>query len=141
VIIAHDLGTTGNKATLVDDTGRLRAAQQEGVDILMADAAGRARALDLAQIDPGLAGLQAHGRRSERLLARRSALGGGGVTARRFRRRRCDWLGRRALPTPRALILRSRSLGNGVSKDGRRGSGTRWSILRDAGARLLRMRA
>ncbi|OJX63411.1 MAG: xylulokinase [Micrococcales bacterium 73-13] len=26
MIIAHDLGTTGNKATLVDDTGRLRAA-------------------------------------------------------------------------------------------------------------------
>ncbi|WP_336813792.1 hypothetical protein [Bosea sp. MMO-172] len=40
-----------------------------------------------------------------------------------------------------ALILRSRSVRNGVSKDVSGGSGTIWSILRDAPAALLRMRA
>jgi hypothetical protein len=42
---------------------------------------------------------------------------------------------------PSALILRSRSGRNGVSKDASGGSGTIWSILRDAPTALLRMRA
>jgi hypothetical protein len=42
---------------------------------------------------------------------------------------------------PSVLILRSHSVRNGVSKDGSGGSRTIWDILRDAAARLLRMRA
>jgi hypothetical protein len=41
--------------------------------------------------------------------------------------------------THSALILRSRV--SGVSKDAPGGSGTSWTILRDAPAALLRMRA
>jgi hypothetical protein len=40
-----------------------------------------------------------------------------------------------------ALILRSHSERNGVSKDASGGSGDIWNILRDAASRLLRMRA
>ncbi|WP_173044798.1 hypothetical protein [Bosea sp. ANAM02] len=40
-----------------------------------------------------------------------------------------------------ALILRSRSDRSGVSKDAPGGFGDIWSILRDAPAALLRMRA
>ena len=45
-----------------------------------------------------------------------------------------------AHPT-RALIPRSHSIWNGVSKDAPGGSGGIWNILRDAAARLLRMKA
>jgi hypothetical protein len=47
---------------------------------------------------------------------------------------------RRSLATSSALILRS-ALQERVSKDPSGGSGTSWNILRDAAARLLRMRA
>ena len=77
----------------------LRPARQEGVEVLMRDAAGRAAAGDLAQIDAGLPAPQAHRRRGQRLFAlgaRRAgrALDGpaafGGAARRGFRR----WLGR-----------------------------------------------
>jgi hypothetical protein len=45
------------------------------------------------------------------------------------------------VPEMSALILRSHSERNGVSKDVSGYSGACWSILRDAAARLLRMRA
>ena len=47
----------------------LRPAREEGLDILMRDAAGRPAAGDLAQIDAGLPGAQAHRRRRQRPLA------------------------------------------------------------------------
>lgn len=61
---------------------RLRSARQEGIQILMADATGRSAARDLPQIDAGLPGAQAHGRRNRRPLASGARRRSGGRTAR-----------------------------------------------------------
>jgi hypothetical protein len=61
----------------------LRPARDEGVEIVMADASGRAAARHLPEIDAGFPGAQTHGRRSQRLLAFFARRAGGAAHARR----------------------------------------------------------
>ena len=61
--------------------GRRRPACNEGVEVLMGDAAGRPAAGHLAQVDAGFLRAQAHRRRGQRLLALAPWRAGGEVMA------------------------------------------------------------